>query len=337
MKIFWQEKGDEEGLLVTKTRPVSSFKDVSSRLFFVSDFPLKRKSHLWEGLPKNLFLIAEEEIKHSLEKTAPQKLTLLERRDQPTFPEWVKICEKATKAIEKRRLQKVVLARHTLLRFKEKIDPWKILSQLGTKETTAFLFQFSPEKAYLGLTPEKLYTRDKNHIFTESVAGTRPIETDGTELLKNEKERREFNFVKQFIQERLSPLCTQFSFEKDDRILRAGHVQHLYNLGKGILKEAITDELLLQTLHPTPAVGGTPRDEALSFLKKEPFDRGWYAGAIGWMTPSAASIAVAIRSILIVGECAHLFAGVGFVEGSDPHKEWEELDIKISRYLHYFL
>ena len=114
-------------------------------------------------------------------------------------------------------------------------------------------------------------------------------------------------------------------------------MQHLYKKFSCELKTPLLDRDLLDALHPTPAVGGTPRDKALSYIKKnEPFDRGWYAGPIGWISPVKSDIVVAIRSALIKDDTIHLFAGTGIVQGSIPLKEWEELDNKTAQFMDLF-
>ncbi|MEZ4744549.1 MAG: chorismate-binding protein [Calditrichia bacterium] len=87
-------------------------------------------------------------------------------------------------------------------------------------------------------------------------------------------------------------------------------------------------------LHPTPAVGGYPKDLALPKISElEPFDRGWYAGPIGWFSKNAAEFAVAIRSGMVYHNKLLLYAGAGIVPGSEPEKEWDELENKISNFM----
>jgi menaquinone-specific isochorismate synthase len=117
------------------------------------------------------------------------------------------------------------------------------------------------------------------------------------------------------------------------RIIQTAKVQHLYKQLCCILKESINDKILLECLHPTPALAGLMQEMALSFIQEhEPFDRGWYGGCIGWISQDAADFAVSIRSALVCKNKIHLFAGTGIVEGSDPKKEWDELDHKISQF-----
>jgi menaquinone-specific isochorismate synthase len=93
----------------------------------------------------------------------------------------------------------------------------------------------------------------------------------------------------------------------------------------------------LEKLHPTPAVGGFPTDRALRDIARlEPFDRGWYAGPLGWIAKDASQFVVGIRSGLTEGKRLHLFSGAGIVEGSVPEKEWEEIENKISDFVTLF-
>src|SRR5690606_13237925 len=94
------------------------------------------------------------------------------------------------------------------------------------------------------------------------------------------------------------------------------------------------DADLLRGLHPTPAVGGVPRDRAMAFIaSRENFDRGWYAGPVGWISSDAAEFAVAIRSGIVDGDTLALYSGAGIVEGSEPAAEWGEIEQKMSNFL----
>ncbi len=269
---------------------------------------------------------------------APEKLQIpfISREDLPSKTSWVQLVEQALSHIQQQSFDKVVLARQTTLQLREPVDPYSLLRYLchNAKRATCFLLETAPGHAFVGATPEKLYTREGNSLVVEAVAGTKPLGSEGEkELLASEKERREFGFVKKFIQERLAPYCDQFSWE-DDRVLATTRVQHLYNRFSAVLRREISDADLVALLHPTPAMAGLPQKEALEHLKNhEPFERGWYAAPIGWISPDSANIAVGIRSALITPSELQLFAGAGIVEGSNPDKEWNELELKISQYM----
>ena len=96
-----------------------------------------------------------------------------------------------------------------------------------------------------------------------------------------------------------------------------------------------SDADIVSTLHPTPAVGGSPTREAVAWIRaNEPFARGWYAGPIGWVGYDSSEFAVAIRSALIDGTSLSVYTGAGIVPGSDPAREWQEIEDKMGTFLH---
>jgi len=111
-------------------------------------------------------------------------------------------------------------------------------------------------------------------------------------------------------------------------------VQHLMTGIEGELNKDISDQEILECLHPTPAVGGYPQDKAKELIAEiEPFDRGWYSGPVGWISKDSADFAVAIRSGLITKNKLRIYAGAGIVKGSDPDNEWNEIESKIATFL----
>ena len=118
------------------------------------------------------------------------------------------------------------------------------------------------------------------------------------------------------------------------QILQLRRLQHLKRHIHATLQPEVSDAQLLTALHPTPAVGGTPRRKALAYLREhEPFHRGWYAGACGLISDDVAEFAVAIRCMLLSGSTLRLYAGAGIVAGSEPAAEWQELDDKLANLL----
>ena len=109
------------------------------------------------------------------------------------------------------------------------------------------------------------------------------------------------------------------------------NVQHLYSPLTGTLTADSHILELVERLHPTPASGGLPRQSALSLIRThESFDRGWYAGPVGWIDgKGGGEFAVAIRSALLRQNEARLYAGCGIVAGSDPQREYEESRLKL--------
>lgn len=270
------------------------------------------------------------------------RFVLEARQDFPTYPDWEKMVAASLEKIENNLLEKVVVARKTKLLTDQKLDAYALLTELQAQaqRATVFSFQLTPEACFIGATPEKLYRREGVKIQTDAVAGTRPRgetpEEDrllSKELLENPKEQREFAFVKQFIQTALEPLCTNMEWNDEDSVMQMPDVQHICNPLTAILKNGVSDHDLIATLHPTPALGGKPQSSALALLAQlEPFQRGWYGAPIGYISSQEADIAVAIRSALIRGKQIDLYAGTGIVQGSNPEKEWDELEQKIKTF-----
>ncbi len=266
----------------------------------------------------------------------------LSRLDSPSFAVWERHLEEILGLISQGAITKIVPARCTRFEFEKRLSPYSILKLLQGKSPSAtlFAFQFENEKAFIGATPETLYTREGRSLKSAALAGTRPRgntpEEDrelAQELLNNQKEMHEFNIVKESIKKTLSPLSENLHSD-DRRILQTSTVQHIYLSFEGTLKDNVTDQDLIAALHPTPAVGGLPKCAALKEIqKRELFDRGWYAAPVGWVSRQQAHHLVAIRSALIEKNQMRLFAGAGIVKGSIPLNEWDELEQKISQYI----
>jgi menaquinone-specific isochorismate synthase len=272
--------------------------------------------------------------------------SLLKREDSPSLGQWELLIARALFEIEEELLEKVVLARKTHFLSDKPFHPLLLLEQLQQRAhlATVFGFQLSPDAAFIGATPELLYQREGRLLYTEALAGTRPRGENEEEnlriqeeLLTNPKDKREFAFVKQFIHAALAPLSTEMHWDPYDRVVPTTHVQHIHNRLQATLLPDIADRQLIETLHPTPALGGKPRAHALQFLQdQEPFNRGWYGAPIGWISGHAAEIAVGIRPAFVHGKEIELFAGTGIVKGSQALKEWEELEHKITPFKQIF-
>lgn len=268
---------------------------------------------------------------------------ILSRTNLPDRKDWQERVGRVVTQVQAGSLQKLVLARRVTLRAAGEENPLAIVARChrGEESVTLYAFQVSEGTAFYGASPELLYRRSCKNIYSEAVAGTRRLGLDEEEnrrlkdeLLTSPKDRREVDLVRAGIGEALAPRCENLTIDERPQIHRAGTVQHLRYAINGLLREQSSDADLLGALSPTPAVGGSPRDVALRLIRElEPFDRGWYAGPVGWVARDAATFAVGIRSALVDGRNIHLYSGAGLVDGSDPDSEWDELDTKISQYL----
>jgi menaquinone-specific isochorismate synthase len=261
------------------------------------------------------------------------------REDSPGFSGWRENIERALYAFSEERLGKVVLARRAEIGFDGELDPTLLLESLQEVTPGCFHFYAEPESgvAFLGASPELLLSRDGNSVLSEAVAGTRPrgVSSEDDEglreaLLHSVKDLSEHSYVRTGIREALAPLCEELEIEEDLSDMKLARGRHLRARVRGTLFEGVTDAGLLEALHPTPAVGGYPRDEALEEIRNlEPFDRGWYAGPVGWIGADASEFAVGLRSGLVRGRTLALFSGAGIVAGSVPEEEWAEIEQKI--------
>ena len=149
-------------------------------------------------------------------------------------------------------------------------------------------------------------------------------------LLKSQKDRREHRMCVEDMVERLAPVAEEIRAQDEPHVLTLSAIQHLETAIEARLHPEETVLSVLEALHPTPGVCGLPRDQALEFLRREePFQRGWYAGPVGWFDGDGNGVFVpALRSVVGCGSEWRLFAGAGIVAGSDPSQEWEETQIK---------
>lgn len=264
-------------------------------------------------------------------------IRVLQKSDTPNQTEWRRLVLKALEAIREGRLEKVVLARETILTLATTPNPFSVAAALQPKRTGAALFCASlPDgSALVGATPERLFKRAGDVLRTDALAGTEKKGSQAKErLLDSPKYRREFLSVQNYLKETLHPWNPIFSRVQ----AYATHsLLHLHSEAKAQVPRHISDETLIQTLHPTPALCGAPKQAAADWLAlHEPFQRLHYGGVVGWTHETASDWMVAIRSIRIVGNQVHLYAGAGIVEGSNPDEEWEELEAKIDLYREIF-
>ncbi len=322
-KIYWKGKGDTEEIVAVGIKQAYREPQRSKAPLFggMRFMHTHKQDSIWQDFPDTYFF--EPHIIHKTPFSSPTPYVCKGAYTHlPSYPEW----EASIDAVLNSTIEKVVLARKTC--SAANLNPFRLLRSLLQPHLTCFLFQPKQGVTFLGATPEILYKRSGDLIETEALAATRACEK-ANELLSGEKEDREFSMVKHHIHKELSSLCTTIQTPLEDTLMHAGHLVHKHCTFKGKLKQNIDDSVILSTLHPTPATAGFPKQGALDLIEKlEPFDRGWYAAPLGWISEETASVAVAIRSALIVESKIHIFTGAGIVTGSLPSAEWEELNLK---------
>ena len=241
-------------------------------------------------------------------------------------------------------LRKVVLARRTTLSLAEPVDALSLVASLRARDPDAYQFALvhPTGAAFVGSTPERLFSARDGHAASEAVAGTRPRGADegedaalAYEMLLSAKEHEEFAIVREEVRRALAGVAEGgfrgVRAELEKGVLRHVSVQHLYARLGARLAPGRSEADVLAALHPTPAVCGYPRAAALDAVRRaETFDRGLYAGPTGWVAADSAEFAVAIRSTLVKpgGDELHLYAGVGVVAAADSAAEWHELNLK---------
>lgn len=270
--------------------------------------------------------------------------TPLRHRFCPDFEEWDKIVGNALDEFRRTSLEKVVLAREARVEFSESIEPISVIQRLKkvTPNCFHFLFEPVPGETFLGASPERLFRREGRSIESEAVAGTRPSGKSQTfdermikELCHSAKENREHEFVRISLQEEMASLAAHITMDPVPSIMSLASEIHLVSRLRAILQPEYTSLDILETLHPSPAVGGYPSDHALDLIRQqEPFDRGWYAGPVGWIGVNEAEFAVGIRSSLVSGSMMRLYSGAGIVRGSTSLDEWGEIGYKIGDMAH---
>ncbi len=270
----------------------------------------------------------------------------IHRTDTPDLSGWTRNIECSLSGFEEGRLDKVVLARRAEFEFEEDVDPALLVERLKATTSGCFHFYVEPEEeaAFVGASPERLFRREGYSIWSEAVAGTRPRGVSDAdddelrdELLGSAKDLSEHSYVKVSIEETLRSLCDDLEVEETTSEMKLARGRHLVSQVRGTLREGVTDAEVLEALHPTPAVGGYPNQEALEEIQSlETFDRGWYAGPIGWIGADEAEFAVGIRSGLLRGRNLALYSGAGIVAGSTPEGEWAEIEQKIGDFTRVF-
>ena len=334
----------------------AEWKGFASYYFLLPQFEIRRDRQR-HSFACNIFLSAQtnlwkrqNELEHALASISfeadyrPRQLPLCYKRfDNPVQEQWQKNIRTLLNSLQKNKLEKVVLARKTTFMLNRQPNALQLIKTFEkTKPNTfLFMFQLNEKQAFIGSAPERLYSRNYRAIDTEAVAGTRPRGTTVADdvrlkqdLLNSAKDLREHGYVIESIERQLSRYANLIKKDQHVSILENARVQHLRLGFQASLNKEVNDAQLLQSLHPTPAVGGYPKTEALQKIRAlEGFDRGWYAAPVGWINKDKAEFAVAIRSALIQGNRLHLYSGAGIITGSDPQEEWREIENKISTYL----
>jgi menaquinone-specific isochorismate synthase len=275
-----------------------------------------------------------EAINHR--RSLPTHSPIVETINYPLLlDDWRHMINESTRRIRAEKLNKVVLSRVCDVEFTDSVDPIKVIENLDSRypDCYRFLLEVEPGNAFFGATPELMAEVHDSNLHTMALAGSRkrgktPQEDDALaqDMLDSPKDRQEHAFVVSALRERVRPYARTLDVPDQPTIYRLQNIQHLYTPVCAELETHFDVLDLVGELHPTPALGGTPRRAALEAIEQlETEERGWYAAPVGWVDANGDGVfAVAIRSAVSAGKQARLYAGVGVVAESDPDKEWEE-------------
>ncbi len=250
-------------------------------------------------------------------------------------PSWNHTCAQALVQIERGHLLKLVLARTQRVTAHDAFDVRRMLKRLEAHnhQSVTFLYTGTDGSQFIGATPETLCRSDGRHFYSQALAGTtKRLEP---EALHSKKNVAEHQAVVDAVTSTLRRYGDAVSFSAAPEVLTIGNLLHLSTSIRAQLKRGASAIEVAKRLHPTPAVAGTPRTEAIDFLRDlEPFQRGWYGGVIGHRSANVIDLRVGLRAAHLKQEVATLFVGAGLVQGSIVESEWAETEAKARVMLH---
>ncbi|WP_034263269.1 isochorismate synthase [Bacillus sp. J33] len=277
-------------------------------------------------------------ILSSIEGFIPESENVLLKEADINPKKWMDNVETIVEELKAGSLKKVVLARESRLVFKKPIEIERVLANLIKLQRESFIFAFeSNGDCFIGASPERLIKKYGENVFTTCLAGSIPRgktkEDDhilGDALLSDQKNLTEHQFVVDMIKEAMEESCTEVELPEKPQLMKMRDIQHLYTPVIGKTRDDASLLALVDRLHPTPALGGLPKKEAVERIREvEELDRGFYAAPLGWMDfRGNGEYAVAIRSGLIQDNEASIFAGCGVVQDSNAESEYQETKIK---------
>ena len=242
-------------------------------------------------------------------------------------------------------LRKVVLSRQVTIDLDGALPLSAVLRRLRAGEPNCTIFSMPvPDGTFFGASPELLVARHGERVASHPLAGTvRRGETARADadaqrdLARSGKSREEHHYVVEDIAATLAPVCAELSVPVEPSMVAFRSVAHLGTRIEGRLARPVGVLELLERLHPTPAVGGTPRAEALAFIARgEAGPRGYWAGPVGWVDAGGGGEwMIGIRSARLHddGTVVTLRAGSGVVADSDPDAEAAETNVKLATVL----
>lgn len=241
----------------------------------------------------------------------------------------IKLIEKAIVQMQEGNFEKVVLSRK--ITINHKANPINVFEKITKHYSSAFCYLFSHPKigTWIAATPEKLLSINKNDFYTMALAGTQPYNETGKHTWK-EKEKDEQQIVTNVIVHKIAPHVNNLDVSQV-KTIRAANVVHLCTDIVAELKSNENPFIIVNKLHPTPAVCGFPYNEAKQFiLENEHYNRSYYSGYCGIVDSKEHSIDfyVNLRCMQIENDQVFIYVGGGILKESNPQAEWEETQNK---------
>ena len=301
----------------------------------LEDDPVAIRSQLQEALQARLLQLQAAPTSPS----SPSATTPASIHYPMSYPVWQQMITRAVHQIKHTQLDKVVLSRVCEVKQATHIDVDSALTYLNEVYGACyrFLFEPRPHHAFLGATPELLAKVDGRSLTTMALAGSigrgqtdKEDDQLGHALINSAKDRHEHQLVVMALLMRLASITNKLEIAPQPAVYKLPNIQHLFSPVRAKLQTSMGILPIVERLHPTPALGGSPRHLATQFLQEaEPVPRGWYAAPVGWIDAHLDGVfAVAIRSAVTQEKRAWLYAGGGIVADSEPTKEWDETALK---------
>ena len=331
------------------TWPGSTWSQFGSYLFYIPKFLItetKQGTYLTSSIYLDPHMSDREIIQFmedredflSMSASDRKKMPAIVEQQEHLVKEWKQAIVRSVEDIQKGQMEKIVLARELSLHFEDEVPSHHVLENLLIQQNGSFIFGLeSGDDCFIGASPERLVKKDGAAIFSACLAGSTPRsideETDtalGNELLNDHKNRSEHQFVVNMIKKAMEEHCIEINIPDAPVLMKLKNIQHLYTPVNCVSKPGTSVLDFVELLHPTPALGGSPRDVAMEKIERyEGMDRGFYAAPIGWMDLYGnGDFSVGIRSGLLQRDKASLYAGCGIVEKSDPDSEYMETKVK---------
>ncbi|WP_086445384.1 isochorismate synthase [Candidatus Enterococcus lemimoniae] len=323
----------EQGLFYL---PTFLLTEIDGKQYLTMNFSAETEDALqqkWQQLTEEFASVMETE---KVAKKEPAQI----KAEEIAVSEWMTVVDDTVaKLREAGPLKKVVLARRMEVKSNQPFQAEVILQNLQQQQTNTYFFVLeSDEQIFVGATPECLLKASKETFSTASIAGSVSRGTTETEddslghyLLNDLKNKQEHKIVVDRIIKELEQMTGTSIQATTPQLLKNRDIQHLYLPIEGKRKKAYRFLKGVQQLHPTPALGGEPKELAIAWLKEhEQLDRGLYGAPIGWVAikEDIGEFAVGIRSAVFTGAIGYLYAGCGVVKDSQAEQERIETKIK---------